>query len=264
MSDKTAVLIITTHGEINVKYAVTGVLEPVLTPKPTNMKVVLLQAATCGVINIATASNVVSYVKTIRDAIEASDYNNNTTKEEMVAIVESIKAQLMQIDYRPQEVARAVSARNPHYVGDIEVMDYHYHNNKSYDVYSEDYLIDKKFSRSNVLTKPRSKDWKINLLGAEGEDLMGTMNSNVSSLRKSSQREESSVIYMSDIIHELEKRGIESVLVFDLSCSLIENRVSVGDIRQVRRSFMRDTMKAKAKLKPKAKSTSTRRTRSNL
>jgi hypothetical protein len=96
---------------------------------------------------------------------------------------------------------------------------------------------------------------------------MATMKPNVSSLRKSSLRKESSVVYMSDIIHELERRGVESVLIFDFSCSLIENRVTDRDIRHVRSSFMNTTRKAKPKVKfatPKPKSTSTRRTRSSL
>ena len=262
---KTAVLVITTHGQIDVGITKTGILQPVLTPKPSNINVVLLQAAVCGVINIVEPNQVASYVKVINDTVNASGFNENTTKEEMVEIAESIKTQLMKIDDKPEEVAQEVSVKNPNYVGNTEVMNYHYHNNKFYNIYSNRFIIDKKFLRANELTNPRSKDWKINLLSENGEDLMETMNRNVSSLRNSSERKKNSVLYMSEIIQELQKRDILNVLIFDFTCSIISNYVTPRDIRRVRTSFMNRTRKAKAKAKStkaKAAAKSTRRTRS--
>ena len=68
---------------------------------------------------------------------------------------------------------------------------------------------------------------------------------------------------MSEIIQELQKRGILNVLIFDFTCSIISNYVTPRDIRRVRNSFMNRTRKAKAKsTKAKAAAKSTRRTRS--
>jgi hypothetical protein len=262
--EKTAVLVITTHGKMEVYASKTGILQPVLTPKPINMNVVLLQAAACGVVNIVEPNQLESYVKVINDTVEASEFNDNTTNEEMMQIAESIRTKLMQIDNEAEEVAQEVYSMNPNYVDDTEVMDYHYHNNKFYNIYNNRFIIDKRFLRANELTNPLSKDWKINLLSENDEDLMETMKRNVSSLRNSSQRKKNSVLYMSEIIQELQKRGILNVLIFDFTCSVIYNAVTPRDIRHVRRSFMNRTKKAtpKAKAKAKIKKMSTRRTRS--
>jgi hypothetical protein len=275
--EKSVVVVITTHGAMKVSIGKTGLLKPILAPKPTNMNVVLLQAAVCGVVNFIGSTEISSYVKAINGVVKASGFNDNTTKEDMVKIAESIRTKLLQLDNMREQVAQEISEKNPDFVGDPQTMDYIHHKNKFYNIYDNDYLIDKQFSRANELTTPRGKIWKVNLLGKNSEDLMAKMNPNVSSLRNSSKRKENSVLYMSGIIRELEKRGIENALIIDLSCSVIDNTLSDRDIRHARSTFMKrsKTPKAKAKAKfatPKAtvkmrkgaKSISTRRTRSSL
>ena len=44
---------------------------------------------------------------------------------------------------------------------------------------------------------------------------------------------------MHDIIEELEGRGIKKVLIFDFTCSVIENTVSKRQVRETRRSSMK-------------------------
>ena len=72
---KTAVLVITTHGGINVEFTTTGGLQPITIAEPDGMDIVLLEAAVCGVVNSVSPSNVVSYTKTVRDAINISEFN---------------------------------------------------------------------------------------------------------------------------------------------------------------------------------------------
>ena len=235
---KTAVLVITTHGGINVEFTSTGGLQPVMTAEPDGMDIVLMEAAACGIVNIVSPSNIVSYTKTVRDAINTSEFNENMTKSDMMSIAERIKAEIMQIDDQPDSVAREISARNSNFIDDPQTMEYYHHNNKFYNIYDDINIIDKRFSRANELTKLGSRNWKVNLLGTMDEDLMDTLNPNISSLRKSSKRHENNILYMHDIIEELEKRGISKVLIFDFTCSVIENTVTKRQVRQTRRSFI--------------------------
>ena len=235
---KTAVLVITTHGDIKVEVSSTTGLHPIMTAEPDGMDIVLLQTAACGIVNMVPPSKVVSYTKIVRDAVNASGFNENTTKSDMVVMVERIKSEIMGIDNLPATIAKEISSKTPGYADDPQTVDYYHHIDKFYNVYSDKYMIDKRFSRANELTKPGSRDWKVNLLGTKDEDLMETLNPNVSSLRKSSKRDELSVLYMRNIIKELQKRGITKLLIFDFTCSVIENTVSKRDVRHTRRLFM--------------------------
>jgi hypothetical protein len=235
---KTAVLVITTHGGINVEFTTTGGLQPITIAEPDGMDIVLLEAAVCGVVNSVSPSNVVSYTKTVRDAINISEFNENMTKSDMMSIAERVKTEIMQIDDQPDLTAKEISARNSNFIDDPQTIDYYHHNNKFYNIYGDKYIVDKRLSRANELTKPGSRNWKVNLLGALDEDLMDTLNPNISSLRKSSKRHENNILYTHDIIEELEKRGITKVLIFDFTCSVIENIVTKRQVRQTRRSFM--------------------------
>jgi hypothetical protein len=235
---KTAILVITTHGGINVEFTTTGGLQPITITEPDGMDIVLLEAAVCGVVNSVSPSNVVSYTKTVRDTINASEFNENTTKSDMISIAERVKSEIMQIDDQPDLTAKEISARNSNFIDDPETIDYYHHNNKFYNIYGDKYIVDKRLSRANEQTKPGSRNWKINLLGALDEDLMDTLKPHISSLRKSSKRHENNILYTHDIIEELKKRGITKVLIFDFTCSVIENIVTERQVRQTRRSHM--------------------------
>ena len=235
---KTAVLVITTHGDIKVEVSSTTGLHPIMTAEPDGMDIVLLQTAACGIVNMVPPINVVSYTKTIRDAIKTSEFNENTTKSDMMSIAERVKVEIMQIDNQPADVAREISSKNTNFSEDPQTIDYHHHNNKFYNIYGDKNIVDKRFSRANKLTKPGSRDLKVNLLGAPNEDLMNTLNPHISSLRNSHKRHEPSVLYMRNIIKELQKRGITKLLIFDFTCSVIKNTVSKRDVRHTRRLFM--------------------------
>ena len=131
---KTAVLVITTHGGVKVEFSSTIGLHPVMTTEPDGMDIVLLQTAACGVVNMVPPSKVVSYTKVVRDAINASGFNNNTTKSDMVAMVERIKSEIMGIDNLPPTIAKEISSKTPGYADDPQTMDYHHHNNKFYNM----------------------------------------------------------------------------------------------------------------------------------
>ena len=238
---KTAVLVITTHGDfkvkgaIKVKVASTDVLEPQTIVKPDDMDIVILQAATCGIVNIIAPIQVVSYTKNIRD--NTYGFDANTSKDNMVKIVESIKETIMRSDIQPDIVSKEVYSGNPNYIDDSQYMGYYYHNDKSYTVSSDDIIINKRFSRNSTQTKSGSRDWKVNLLGetmGSDEDLMVTLKPSLLGLRP---KERDEIMYMSDIIFELKKREIEKVLIFDFTCSVVKNNVNERYVRQLRRSM---------------------------
>jgi len=258
ISPKTAVLVITTHGDFEAEVdASTGGLQPETVNPPDRMDVVVLQAATCGVVNILKPADVVRFVYNIRSNIEKFGFDDKTSKKDMVEIVTKIGSEIKGADSQPSDVAHEVSVKNPNYIEDGHTMEFHHHNDKSYVVSSK--IIDKRFSRENTQTKDRSRDWKVNLLGAtlgKDEDLMVTLNPTLSSLRK---RERTEVIYMSDIIDELYKRGVRKILIFDFSCSVVSNDVSERDVRELRRNVNKPgggnhKTKRKSKRKTKRKS----------
>ena len=118
-------------------------------------------------------------------------------------------------------------------------MDYFHHSNKSYTVSSDGILFDKRFSRENDQTTRGSRDWKVNLLGdrkSKDEDLMVTLNPNVTSLRNAGTRDESSVARMSDILQHLNERGVKKVLIFDFTCSVAEYDLTERELRDLRRN----------------------------
>jgi hypothetical protein len=231
-----AVLVITTHGGINVKIDSETGLQPDTTVVPENVDVVVMQAAVCGVVNIVPPEKVEFYTSVIRDGVRMLRFCEETSKENMMSIAKKITDLIQKLDDQPDDVAREISARNPNYVDDTETLDYHHHVDKFYNVYSDARIIDKRFSRANADTDTSSSDWKINLLGTPDEDLMETLNPNVSSLRNAGERSELSVVYMRDVIQELRRRRITKIMIFDFTCSVIENQVSERDKRSLRRS----------------------------
>ena len=234
---KTAVLVITTHGDFEAEVDTsTGGLHP-KTVETLGMDIVVLQAATCGVVNLVQPSDVVSYITTIRRAV--SGFNGKTPKKKMIKLIQDIRTKIMMIDNQPDIVAKEVSLQNPNFVNNSRTMDYFHHSNKSYTVSSDGILFDKRFSRENDQTTRGSRDWKVNLLGdrkSKDEDLMVTLNPNVTSLRNAGTRDESSVARMSDILQHLNERGVKKVLIFDFTCSVAEYDLTERELRDLRRN----------------------------
>jgi hypothetical protein len=111
-------------------------------------------------------------------------------------------------------------------------MAYHYHSHELlYRIksYSNRLVDNKQFLRENNLVKPRSSNWKLNLLNSgptTDEDLMDTLNPSVGSLRSARTRDEYTVTRLETIIDELYSRGIRKLIIIDLSCSVIRKKQS--------------------------------------
>lgn len=253
--EKSAVLFIATHGETSLKKGDTGVLEPVLTPIPSDMDVVVIQAAVCGAPNIVTKSNVESYIDAIKD--ETYDLHDDTTKEDMLEIANSIKMRLMQIDKPTRSIiAKGINSRSMHFVNNPEFRDYRAYDDRTYMIHDKETIIDKEFSRLDGLTTPSSKFLKVSLLGENDEDLMETLNERIYTLRNSKKRKRKAdiIIHMRDIFSEFEKRGIKKALIVDVSCSSISNHyASERDTRSARNKSVK-AGKSKSKLARRTRS----------
>jgi hypothetical protein len=238
---KTALLLITTHGGVDVEIGSTGSLQPMTMDIPRRMNLVLVETAVLGVVNVLEPESVDVFAQVVRDTVRELNLNDNTTKDEMVNIAEEIKRRLIEVDNTRAEVTKSVRRGIPGYSDDPEVIDYVHNIPKAYNVYSGTYYIDKEFLRVNEQTTPLGLDWKVNLLNLRNgtsEDLMKTMSPYNTMLRSADK--EHSIINMRDIIEHLRSRGYKNVLAVDLTCSVIMQNVTPSDTRSTRRNALRD------------------------
>jgi len=237
---ETAVLVFTTHGDIQVRNS----SNPELTEEvddffiPKDMEIVILNAVSPGVPNLLPPKNVGPFVRIIRNT--TSRFNNRTSMEEMKTIVETIKNQIVVSDDQPETVAKEIHSNNENYTKDDETMAYH---NRSHEFlykiisYSnEQKLPNKQYLREDRLLykkgeneKIKNYNWKLNLLGsiiATDEDLMDTLNPNAGKTRNAPLREGFTTTRLESVVDELYSRGIRKIIIVDLTCSVIRKKQS--------------------------------------
>lgn len=249
-----AIIAITTHGCIQVyKDKQHDILEPIRMDTITGMEVISLNVVTPSVPNLLPTEVVDSAIRIVKDETTPEKFNNSTTKENMVKIVGKIKNELKKIDTQPQEVEIEFKNKNTEYTNDEEIVAYRQHIDSMYTIY--DYStrtpLNKQFYRANNDTLGKMYDWKIILLSNENEpDLMEELHHNISALRNTTTRKENSIIYLSDIINYLRKKGKKKVIIVDFSCSVIrrcEYGVEPSDERYIRLKEVRKAGKTKHK-----------------
>jgi hypothetical protein len=236
----TAVLVFTTHGDIQVK----SPTNPELTEEvdkfrvPEGMEIVTLNAISPGAVNLLPPVNVAPFVKIVRDSTR--EFNDRTTKKQMKDMVKSIREQIIERDDQPGVAAKAVREKNESFTDDDEIMAYHHNSheflykirtwtkglvpNKEY--LREDKLLYKK-NYEGEYVKLQSSNWKLNLLVdgvSTDEDLMDTLNPIASITRTAHLREGFTITRLRNIISELYARGIHKVIIIDLTCSVIRKK----------------------------------------
>ena len=226
-----AVIVITSHGDIQVKSSKnpneTEEVEKYRFPR--DMTIVSLNAVSPSVPNLLPPKNVAPFVKIVRD--NTSIFNGRTSKKDMKNIVKIIREQILEMDDQPEDARTQVHSGNTYYTNDGEIMAYHYHSHEllyKIKTYTNGMIYNKEFLRENSLVKPRSSNWKINLLNSgptTDEDLMDTLNPSVTSLRSASTRSVNTVTRMKNIIEELHNRGVRKLIIIDLSCSVIRKNL---------------------------------------
>ena len=237
---ETAVLVFTTHGDVQVRRS----KNPELTEEvekfriPEGMEIVSLNAVKPGVPNILPPKNVAPFIKIVREATE--NFNDETKKKEMKEMVKQIKHKIFELDDQPGVVAKEVNIRNENYTDDEETMAYHHSSHEflySIRTYSRGIITNKEFLREDKLlykedyegehVKIQSSNWKLNLLNTNvktDEDLMDTLNPNAGKLRAAHEREGYTITRLGNVIDELNRRRIKKIIIVDLTCSVIRKK----------------------------------------
>lgn len=230
------VVVITTHGDIQVcDSPSTGVAEALFYDIPENIDIVSLYAVPANVPNMLPGKNVGDIVRIINEITSLDKFNQDTSKKDMVKIVNKIREQIIPIDDQVITIKTEVESGNENYTDDPETMSYYYHPDLLYqvDTHPDNRIYNKEFLREehDIRTKEgkikhRSFNWKINLLHTTDDkgkpvDLMETLNSNVSALRSASTRTELTTTRLKNIIEYLRSNGIKKIIIIDLSCNVI-------------------------------------------
>jgi hypothetical protein len=236
----TAVLVFTTHGDIQVRSS----RNPNLTEEvekfriPEHMTIVALNAVSPGVPNLLPPKNVAPFIRIVRNA--TSDFNDQSTKKQMKDMVKDIRRQIVEGDDQPGATAKEVRSKNEFYTNDEEIMAYHYHSNEflyRIRTYTNGFVLNKEFLREDKLlykknyegetNKLKSSNWKLNLLNTnvnDDEDLMDTLNPSAGKTRTAHLREGFTITRLKNVIDELYRRGIRKVIMIDLTCSVIRKK----------------------------------------
>lgn len=242
---ETAVLVFTTHGDIQVRNS----RNPELTEEvddffiPEGMEIVILNAVSPGVPNLLPPKNVAPFVRIVRNA--TSHFNSRSPMKEMKEIVQTIKNQILERDDQPENVAKEIRSANELYTNDGEIMAYHNRSHeflykiKTYTKGTKSLIPNKEYLREDKLLykindngekiKIKNSNWKLNLLNSDistDEDLMDTLNPNAGKTRNASSREGNTTTRLETIINELYNRGVRKLIIIDLTCSVIRKKQS--------------------------------------
>ena len=222
-----AVLVITSHGDIQVRSSKNpNESEEVEKYRiPNDMTIISLNAVSPSIPNLLPPKNVAPFVKIVRD--NTAGFNEDTSKKDMKSMVKKIREEIIEMDDQPEDARTEVHSGNTEYTNDGEIMAYHYHSHEllyKIKTYSNGLILNKEYLRENSLIKPRSSNWKINLLNTgptTDEDLMDTLNPSVTSLRSARTRSVNTITRMKSIIELLYGRGVRKLIIIDLSCSVV-------------------------------------------
>lgn len=244
---ETLVLLITTHGSIPTDNG-----EPVRIKVPDGMKITKVAVAQIGVCNVTTETQVNLLSKYITEILgdDFSDEKLNDTmefiREFQSSMKTKVKSQLKgEKDDEMQEFIR---------YGDKPQTLYTYTSGQE--------LLDKRYSRSTEENLERAFDYKINMLNVKGKpDLFQyMMTGQMGSVTRSTTQVEGVSVNLSDIVGFLKDRGVKHLIVFDLSCSIIQD-LNPRDIRAKRRRLEVEGVSGGRRKKTKTRKT--KRSKSN-
>jgi len=242
-----AILVITTHGQIQVCSVGDLGHTTCKTEIPKGMDVVSLEVVPPGVVNFLPGENIPGNFGTIMK--HSRGFNETTDKTDMIEFVKIIGEALMEIDDQPEFISGFVNRRDEDVTGDPEFMAYHYRPEFRYRVRMHDSgLIENKvFSRTEGDVTLKDGDWKLNLF-IDGRyipiDLMTEIHANPSKLRNVYERTEDNRINMEEILEYIkQKYYIVKLIIIDMSCCVFRdkkhNQLSKTGVRSLARSLER-------------------------
>jgi hypothetical protein len=249
--NKTAVLLITTHGGIEVEFTETNDLIPNTFEAPQGMDIVILQAAACGVVNITDEKEINDFIPSIRSI--SKKFNNSTSNEDMIKIVEEIKKNLIMKDGVPKYISNEIHSKNSYYANNKHAVNYDHHTDKSYKIYSGSKILNKRLTRTNNEISEDTQDWKVIMLDYnpkhEDTDLMDVLHKNITRY----QATKTVFLYTENIINYLGSIGITKVIIIDLTCSAIIDDITERQTRYIRRKYEGGKYTKRKKNKKKTK-----------
>jgi hypothetical protein len=254
-----AVLVITTHGDIQVKYNSIKeipsykkkVIEPEIFDIPEDMEIIGLEVVPPTVPNLLPPSSTRPFIKIIKSQTEK--FNEHSTTENMIDMVNSIKKILIKLDNQAKEVEEQIKRKNTEYTDDEEIRAYYYHKALLYRVfnYKQTTLYNKRFLReNNLITNDKRSlkyfDWKLNIVNSEPYiDLMSELNPSIAGLKSVNTRSTFTATNLNKVIKYLHNKGIKKLIIIDLSCSVIRNVNRGVSSREERYVLNTDTRKRK-------------------
>lgn len=236
-----AVLIITTHGEIQVtcdRCTLDHTIEQF--EIPADMTIVQLSAVPPSAPNLLPDYNVQEFISKIK--IEIRSIQPDTPIPEMEKIVGNIQGKLMELDEEPgilnKEFKEGVVQE------DEEVRRYHqlYHYNYNIETYNGSTMFNKKFYRDNCDVSNVGYNWKLNLI-IPGQEITDIMPRIYKRLRDDSKRTVS--VRAEDVIKYLYGQNIKKLIIIDLSCNVFRTTEGYGINPRDERTYTRRLLSAR-------------------
>jgi hypothetical protein len=226
------ILMISTHGDYyDIRYDQTGMIKYDKRKAPINFN--MIAAAPLGICNIVTKDNIESIVNVIlhdghqlliqseNDEMFTSSLNqilkNNIDKNIGWDINEN--KQKTFVDFMHKYTSRYTPLK--------KIMKYELYHNKyfSFDLHEKD--------------NKNEFDMTITLFEINETDVFVK---NLSSLFSRPTRSSGTHTTLHRVLRHLKKLGIDNVILLDLTCSTLHPDMSDGDIRQIRRDYVKQSM----------------------
>lgn len=246
---ETLVVGVTTHGSIPIQDSEVKTFEV-----PAGMKITKVSLATIGVCNLTTeieveeASNLITTIFAIP---------NKSVEEKIRFATYSVFALHWEIQKDVEKDVKSGLNKDPRFQEFVRYSD----KPQTLQTYTEGQkLIDKIFERSVEEGRSSAYDYKINMLNVTGKpDLVKllTTGRTIPSTR-ASERVEDTPIYFSTIIKFLSSKGVKHIIIFDFSCSIMEEGTP-RDVRVKRRRLEKEGITGGKTRKRRNKKTKTRK-----
>jgi hypothetical protein len=209
---KSVIVVITCHGVIQVNKSNNN---PKLFKIPSKMKITKLSAVTPGICNLTIDDDIDKFIKLLlnkknKKVIEKTITNPESYAKSLGNLYETIEKETVDNLYTATPDSNTI-LRN----------DYIHHRDKSYKVitYNDKHplMINKEYSRNNKYEKNISAwDYGIYCINVVGQpDLM-------TELKGRTYRDKETIIFLEEIITHLYDKGVNKVILIDLSCSNFE------------------------------------------
>ena len=191
--------------------------------------------STPGVCNLLSDADTVRFAEMIRISLDGLiNVNNETQNKTINEILGSIKKCDMSALHETQSAVKNLKQKQ--IKGNINeedtslLEDYknyltHLGNSFNFNIFeSGQYMADKVYSRDNL--EEGDNYWVIKVIGSskpelQGMDLMTHLNLPTEESDETSESDKTSILTLQEIVDFLEKNNVKTIIIFDLSCSVL-------------------------------------------